>query len=68
MIGKCKLGSCVESDVAAVVLLVEVFFELMIVQFLFLVPVPNAGYRIVAIGDIVVMHEVILLIKNLNEK
>lgn len=39
-----------------VVFLVEVFFELVVVEFFLFVPVAHPSYCVVAVGDMVVVH------------
>lgn len=61
LIGEAKFGCGIEGKIVIIILLVEVLFELMIVQLFFLVPIADPGGGVVAVTDIIVMHEVILL-------
>jgi len=46
----------VEGEVVIVLLLVEVFFEFVVLEFLLFVPVAHFGLGGEAVGDVVVVH------------
>jgi hypothetical protein len=64
LIGKSKFRCGIECKVAIIILLIEILLELMVIKFLLLVPISNSGGGIESIGNIVVMHAVILFIEN----
>ena len=61
LIGEAKFGCSIEGKIVIIIFLVEILFELMIVQFFFLIPVAYPGGGGVSVTNIIVMHEVILL-------
>ena len=61
LIGESYLGGGVESEVVIGLLLVEIFLEVVVVELFLLIPIAHPGGGVVSIGNIVVMHAVILL-------
>jgi len=57
----CDFGVGVEGEAVVVVFLVEVFFELVVVELFLLVPVADSGCGLVAVAHVVVVHEVIFI-------
>lgn len=66
LIGESYLGGGVECEVVIGILLVEIFLELVVVELFLFVPVAYPGGGVVSIGNIVVMHAVILLFLELQ--
>lgn len=66
LIGESYFGGGVECEVVIGLLLVEILLEVVVVELFFLVPVADPGRGVVSIGNIVVMHAVILLFLELQ--
>ena len=64
LVGKSYFSGGVEGEVIAVLFLVEVLFEVVVVEFAFLVPVAQLSFGGKSAGDVVVVHlpEVIFLL------
>jgi hypothetical protein len=60
-LGESDFEGVVEGEVVALFFLVEVLFELELVEFFLLVPVAQFGVGGVAAADVVVMHAVIFI-------
>jgi len=60
LIGKSQFGLVIESGILIVLFFVEIFLELMIIEFLLLVPIAKLGLCIKSIQDCVVMHMIII--------
>ena len=50
-----------------ILLLIDIFFELMIIKLFLFIPVTHPGDRVISIANIVVMHFLSYINKNINK-
>lgn len=56
MVAESQLGGGIEGEVVVIGLLIEVLFELVVIEFFFLVPVAEFGLGGEPVGHVVVVH------------
>ena len=56
MVVECELLGGIEHEIVTILFLIEVFFELVIMMFLFFVPVSNFGFGSESVTDVVIVH------------